>query len=262
MDKSKIMYKMTVREVREGLKTMKTVILPIGVVEQHGYHLPISVDIHNAQEISLRTSQKTGCFVAPCVHYSFSGGMLPGTINIAPQTFSLVLMDIFRSLIVQGFKNIVVLLGHGGTENTQASKDAALQFHRLNPEYKDVAIAVVPFCELSPTYMLSFDEGDFHAGRYETSMMMYWQPDLVKMDQSALDAPDFVKRMREDCDAYLNITKAIDSQFIIPRLSQSDEMSVGVMGDPAGSNVELGKKIADECAGSLADLVEKLEARL
>lgn len=252
---------MTVREVRDGLKDNKTVIVPIGVVEQHGYHLPLSVDIHNAVEIANRTSDQAGCFVAPCVHYSFSGGTLPGTINISPQTFSLVLMDICHSLVVQGFKNIIMLLGHGGTENTQAAKDAAVMFQRLSPEITGICLAVVPFWELSPTYMKAFDEGDFHAGRYETSMMLYWKPELVQMDQSALDSEELVGKMRVDPNAYLHIEKAVESDFVVPKLTQHPDMHVGVMGNMAGSNPELGKIIADECADALASLVSKLEGR-
>ena len=261
MGRPRIMFNMTVNEVREGLKDMKTVIVPVGVVEQHGYHLPLSVDIHNAVEIARLASERSGCFVAPCVHYSFSGGMLPGTINIAPHTFSMVLTDIFRSLIVQGFKNVMVLLGHAGTENTQSAKSAALDFQRLNPDHEDIAISVVPFWELSPTYMQSFDEGDFHAAKYETSMMMYWKPEMVRMDQVALDAPEFVERMRKDPDAYLVKSRAVASKFLAPKLSQSPEMQVGVMGDPASANAELGKQIADECAEALAELVAEMEGR-
>ncbi|MHB9035985.1 MAG: creatininase family protein [Armatimonadota bacterium] len=262
MSKARIMFNMTVSEVRNGLEENKTVIVPIGVVEQHGYHLPLSVDIHNAVEIANRTSEQTGCFVAPCVHYSFSGGTLPGTINISPQTFSLVLMDICRSLVAQGFKNIVILLGHGGTENTQAAKDAAIMFQRLSPEIVGICLAVVPFWELSPTYMKSLDEGDFHAGRYETSMMLYWKSELVKMDQAALDDEELVGRMRVDPDAYLCKEKAIESDFVITKLTQHPDMHVGVMGNMAGSNSELGKTISDECVGELATLIGKMEGRL
>jgi hypothetical protein len=158
MSKARIMYNMTVEEIREGLKEMKTVFLPIGVVEQHGYHMPLSVDIHNAYEISKMASERCGCFVAPPVHYSFSGGSLPGTINIPPQLFSMVVMEICHSLVVQGFKNIAIILGHGGTENVRASFDAAENFQRLNPDVSGVTISVVPFWEFSPTYMKSFEE--------------------------------------------------------------------------------------------------------
>lgn len=255
------MYNMTVKQVREGLKEMKTVIVPVGVVEQHGYHLPLSVDIHNAQEIATRASALSGCFVAPTMHYAFSGGTLPGTINISPQVVSLVLMDIFRSLVKQGFRNIVVLLGHGGSENTAAVKDAALTFQRLQPTLEGVCISVVPFWELSPAYMKSFDEGDYHAGKYETSMMLYWKPDLVQMDEVTVDSKELLDMLRADPDAYADKNKAIDSPFVVPKLVQNPAIEVGVMGDPFSASAELGKTIAEQCASGLAALVKQLEQR-
>ncbi|HAH88063.1 MAG TPA: hypothetical protein DCL60_11920, partial [Armatimonadetes bacterium] len=63
------------------------------------------------------------------------------TINIPPQLFSMVVMEICHSLVVQGFKNIAIILGHGGTENVRASFDAAENFQRLNPDVSGVTIS-------------------------------------------------------------------------------------------------------------------------
>jgi len=262
MGKSRIMYNMTVREVREGLRKMKTVVVPVGCTEQHGYHLPLCTDIVSAQEIAQRASALSGCFVAPTMPYSFSGGMLPGTINISPQTISIVLADIFRSLVEQGFANIVVLLGHGGSENTQAVKDAAMNFQRLNASLEGVCILVTPFWELSPAYMKSFAEGDYHAGKYETSMMLHWRPDLVQLDQMTVDEKELLDLMRTDPDAYACKIRGIESDYVMPKLVQNPAIQVGVMGDPFTATAELGKTIAEQSSRGLAKLVEKLEGRL
>lgn len=262
MSKSRLMFNMTVREVREGLEEMKTVVLPLGITEQHGYHLPLSVDIFNAQEIAERASAISGAFVAPTLHYAFSGGTLPGTINVSPPVVSLLLMDIFRSLIMQGFRNIIVLLGHGGSENTQAVKDAAVTFQRLEPNLGDVCICIVPFWEMSPTYDQCWAEGDYHAGKYETSMMLYWHPELVQTERMTTDEKELANLMRTDPDAYADKNKAIDSEFVIPKLTQNPDIQVGVMGDPYAATPEIGRQIAEEASTGLAALVEKLQGRL
>jgi len=262
MGKSRIMYDMTLKEVREGLKEMKTVIVPVGVVEQHGYHLPLSVDILNAVEMASRVSDICGCFVAPPLNYCFSGGTLSGTINLSPQVFSLVIMDICRSLISQGFKNVVILLGHGGTENMKAAYDALENFQRLSPEIEDITLSLIPFWEFSPTFMQALPEGDFHAGKYETSLMLYWKLELVRMDQAELDNPELVARMRQDQDAYQHKHKNFDSKYVVPRITQVPEMEVGVMGNFEGANAALGKQIVEEAATAVAELVGSLEARL
>lgn len=245
------MYNMTVKQVREGLETMKTVIVPNGIVEQHGYHLPLSTDIIAPEEISARVSAITGCFVAPAMRYGFSGGMLPGTINVSPQAVSLVLMDIFRSLIAQGFENIVIVLGHGGAEHLDAVNDAARNFQWMEPSYEGVTISCVPLWEISPTYMKGFEEGDVHAGKYETSLVLYLRPDLVQMEHAAVDDP-----RPEPAPAIEN-----ENKFAIPKVVPNPDIRIGVSGDPTHPSVEIGKAIVDECTEALVGLIEQLERK-
>jgi creatinine amidohydrolase len=254
------MYDMTVEEVRNGLKETQTIIVPVGVVEQHGYHLPLSVDTRQAVNFAAGASALTGCFVAPQVNYCFSGGMLPGTINISPQVFSLVLMDIFRSLAVQGFKNIVVLLGHGGTEAVRAANDACENFQRMDPGREGVTIALVPSAECSPTFMSAENARDWHAARVETSIMMYYCPDLVRMDKAKLDSPEMVEQFMNDPDSYVEKRKLIDHKWVVPKMVQWKEMQVGVMGDFSKANAEYGQKIHEEVVENLAKFIELLQA--
>lgn len=261
MSNTRLMFNMTVREMRIGLREMQTVIVPLGVVEQHGYHLPLGTDSLHAERIAEEVSAKVGCFVAPTLHYSFSGGMLPGTINLSPQVFSLVIMDICSSLAAQGFRNIVLLQGHGGTECSKAVQDAADMFLRLRTETNGVTVAVVPFWELSPTFMQCFAEGDYHAGKYETSLVLHWHPELVKMDQARLDEPEMAERLRSDPNSFLSGVRLVDSQFVVPKLIQTPEMHVGVMGDYEGASSEIGSRVAEEAVTGLAALVDQLEYR-
>ena len=57
MGKPVIWTEMTVEEIREYLEKRPTVILPLGCTEQHGYHLPVSVDILNAVEMAKRVKR-------------------------------------------------------------------------------------------------------------------------------------------------------------------------------------------------------------
>jgi len=107
---------MTVKEVREALEnTTQTILIPLGVTEQHGYHLPLRMDCYNCEEISIRASEQCGCFVAPTLAYTYSGGELPGTINISPHVVTQMVVEILHSLCLQGLRNLIVVLGHGGS---------------------------------------------------------------------------------------------------------------------------------------------------
>lgn len=67
------MNQMTVHDMREVIQKTKTVIIPTGVVEQHGYHLPLSTDILNATRPLELAGEKLNAVVAPSVNYCFSG---------------------------------------------------------------------------------------------------------------------------------------------------------------------------------------------
>ena len=103
--KSHRMQDMTFPEVREYLKTNRTIIIPYALREQHGAHLPLDVDLRNAEFCSAKLAEALDCLVAPVLSYTFSGGMLPGTINVKPNTFSNLVGEIIESLALQGFEN-------------------------------------------------------------------------------------------------------------------------------------------------------------
>ena len=65
------MEEMSVLDMRNAMKKTHTVIIPVGVVEQHGYHLPLSTDIHNSVQLTRMAGEKLNAVVAPSVNYCF-----------------------------------------------------------------------------------------------------------------------------------------------------------------------------------------------
>jgi len=257
-----IMEFMTVQEMREALRETRTAILPIGVIEQHGYHLPLNTDVYNAYEIAKRVAAVASCVVAPPVNYSFSGGELPGTVDISPQTLSLLVMDLVKSLADQGFASVILLLGHGGSENQRAVLDAADMFLRRNRRYRDVCIAVVTFTDLAPSIRELFAQKDFHAGWLETSLMLYWHPELVRPRELWVkDREELMELLRRDQDAYQVRVKPLEHPLVVPVVAQNPEIEVGVMGYPERASAEFGEKVVKEAVAGLAELVAKLESR-
>ena len=191
------MGEMTVKEIREYLKTNKTIIVPYGVVEQHGYHLPVSMDIHNAEVPSYVLAEKLGCIVAPPLNYCFSGGQLPGTINVRPTSFCAIMCDIVESLAAQGFENILIYPGHGGSESLAQLKEALRILKWLNSSLEKVMIMILRRADF---WSRPPDErrtgGDFHAGDSETSLMLAYRKHLVRLDEMELDEPALAEPLR------------------------------------------------------------------
>ncbi|RPH83777.1 MAG: creatininase family protein, partial [Desulfobacteraceae bacterium] len=60
---------MTMTEFHQRLRTSRTVLLPVGSVEEHGNHLPLGTDTIHALEVCRLAGERTGAFVAPPVYY-------------------------------------------------------------------------------------------------------------------------------------------------------------------------------------------------
>ena len=258
------MEKMSVRDMQNAMKQTKTVIIPTGVVEQHGFHLPLSTDILNAVKPTEIAGDKLNAVVAPSVNYCFSGGELLGTVNVSPNTFGLYISEIVSEFVRMGFENIIVLLGHAGTDNINALRNSLQMLLRRNKEtMENICLCLVEAWKLSPTWLSGFamePEHDFHAGMMETALMMYWAPELVG-EEIVQDEEYFARMMRTDQDWFEKRTKPVDSPFVIETVGQRDEIKVGVMGLPERATKELGEKICCEIVDGLCEFVNKLENR-
>lgn len=257
------MEKMTVHDMQLAMEKTKTVIIPTGVVEQHGFHLPLSTDILNVKMPVELAADRLNAVVAPMVNYCFSGGTLLGTVNVSPNTFGLYISEICSEFVRMGFENIIVFLGHAGTDNINALKNSLQMLLRRNPEIAEkITLSLVTAWDLSPTWLSGFDmlpEHDFHAGMMETALMMHWAPELVR-DEIVMDDEYTSRMMRSDQDWFEKRTKPVEHPFVVETVGQRDEIEVGVMGFPEKATKELGEKICNEIIDNLVEYVDMLEA--
>jgi creatinine amidohydrolase len=257
---ARIWEKLTVEEFSQALRETPTVLLPLGVCEQHGFHLPLATDIYNAEHLSRRASEETGCLVAPTLKYAFSGGELPGTINLSPQAHGVLLLEILRELYRNGLTNVILVPGHGGTDFLYGIQSAATLFLRLNPQYADRNLAICLWWDYSPEWQEKSAAGDYHAAEVETSLMAHWVPDEVRWERMTVDEPEFLNLMRTDCDAYEEREQRVDDPMSIPRRFQSPRMKVGVMGWPERAAAATGARISEQCVAGLVELIRKIQA--
>ena len=256
------MEKMTVLDMKRAMEQTKTVIIPVGVVEQHGYHLPLSTDILNAVKPLQIAGDRLNAVVAPSVNYCFSGGELLGTVNVSPNTFGLYISEICSEFIRMGFENVVLLLGHAGTDNRIALQNSLQMLLRRNHEMAEkITLSLVEVWKLSPTWLSGFTlepEHDFHAGMMETGLALYWAPELVR-DEIVMDDEYIARMMRTDQDWFEKRTKPVDSPFVVETVGQRDEIEVGVMGLPERATKEIGETICKEIVDNLVEFVDRLE---
>ena len=164
-------------------KKFNFAILPWGATEPHNYHLPYMTDSILSHRISIDAldwaMQKldAGGMVLPPV---FLGSQNPGQrelpfcIHSRYETQKAILTDIVASLYSQGVYKLVIINGHGGNSFKNMLRDFSL-------DYPDFTIAVVDWFSIVPQSGY-FEEKDDHAGEMETSVMMYYHPELVSLD--------------------------------------------------------------------------------
>ncbi len=258
------MENMTVKQVREYLHKKKSIILPLGVIEQHGYHLPLSTDALIAGGVARLIGLKTGILVAPTMYESFSGGDLPGTINITPATMAHVVSDRLVSLAAQGFRHFHLFLCHGGSENARALKDAVQINLRLNPVFEKAMITLFGIWDCDPKgigWRKAIRDGDWHAGWLETSLVLALRPDRVRMQDLALDEQPWLRLQIEHPDNYQHAQKIVDDKFVMPLMKQRPEIKVGVMGYPDRASAELGEKIIADVVDFVSGRITALESK-
>ena len=247
---------MTVNEVIEYLEHNQTIIIPYGLAEQHGYHQPIDTDIRNADFLGEKLAQSLGCIVAPTLNYCFSGGTLPGTINIKPNTFSNLIGEIIESLSGQGFKNFIILPGHGGSEALLHLKESLRLLKWLNPALHDALILVTPPWDYSPTWTGLFKNCDFHAAEAELSLLLHWCPEVVR-EKVVMDEPAVAERLRQDPDSYQLREALTDDEHEVITTTQRDDVQIGVMGHPEKAKAATGAKIEEEIVANFTKDVGK-----
>jgi creatinine amidohydrolase len=196
------------------------VVVPLGSVEQHGSHLPLTTDTAVAAAVAeAAAGLLDDALLAPALTYGASGEHedFPGTISIGTDALTGLLVEYGRSAC-RWAGRVLVVNGHGG--NLDALRAAGTV---LRAEGRDVA-----WFPCAPA------DGDAHAGRTETSLMLHVEPEAVRPDRVAGETAP----IRE----------------LMPRLRSGGVRAVsptGVLGDPAGASAEEGAGLLNGLVGRL-----------
>jgi len=216
-------------EFRELIKSKKpTVIIPVGSIEQHGAHLPITTDSDIVTEIASRLAKKCGFIVFPTISYGVSEEHYPlFNINTSSVSLSVFLSGIIKSLVENNIKSVKILNGHHGN------------------------VEVLKMMELSPNFPSKpdfysywhFMEHEFdHAGFVETSIMLAIS-DKVKMEKAEKGL--ITKGLSDEEIQRINKLSTQPGGF--PKVTEN-----GVWGDPTGATKKDGEKFLAEIVRNLA----------
>lgn len=191
--------KITRREFRERMQRgeLQACIIPVAAVEQHLEHLAMEHDWRSVSEVAQRVADALApnVIVAEGLMAGISEHHMrhPGTLSLRPATFLAVINDLIRSMTRAGFKNILVLNGHGGNIAPVAGlwdqflrEFGGVNLHYLT--YWDVLTAD-DAAELLESGTRLPDDLPGHAQEFETSMALAAFPENVRLD-AVSDQPD------------------------------------------------------------------------
>ncbi|MEX6689819.1 creatininase family protein [Danxiaibacter flavus] len=230
-------------------KSNKTCILPIGILEKHGPHVPMGSDLIRVREYALRATQKEYAVVFPDYFY--------GQINEAkhqPGVFALperVVWDLLEStcdeIARNGFNKIIIINGHGGNpELIKYFIQTRLERERNYAVYFFQPSSDSAFNRQVAALRRSDAAGDQHAGEKETSEVLYFRPDLVQLDSAKNESGKNQNRL-----SIPNVYTGIWWYADYPNHYAGE-------GDKATAT--LGKVIADHTISQLIDAVKAIKS--
>lgn len=236
----------TAAELSEQAAAGAAVLLPVASTEQHGPHLATGTDCLLVGEVCRRAAARLvdagrPVVVAPVLwaglaphHMAFGG-----TFTLGLATYQALLTDLGRSIGAAGFRQLVVVNGHGGNMTALNAMSAELT------RTLGLRVAITTYFQLAEAAMaplLEDQPGVLHACEAETSMMLAIRPDLVRREHlgdahgpSAPRAGAVLGAAFHEWRSFREITPS------------------GVIGDARRATAEKGERLLAAAAAALAD---------
>jgi creatinine amidohydrolase len=249
-------------EVNDAVKAGLIPVLPAGATEQHGHHLPIKIDRWEVTSIVDEAARQRPdrLLTMPSIPYGYTKASMdfPGTITVHHETFMRYVIDVLKSLAYHGFKKMIVVNGHG---SNMPPLDLACR--RANMETgSQVALASWwGLMAADPGFMETWRESRFpggcsHGGEAETSVALYLDQDVVKMDRAVNEEsaahPGGSKYLWGDLWAH--------GPAAITRW-HGEVTETGIVGEAKLATAEKGKAIFDEAVRRLVEFADEFHAR-
>lgn len=230
---------MTTIEAAAAVRASPLVIIPAGAFEQHGPGMPLATDTIRAEHVAdLVASQLAGrAVIGPSLGIGVSPHHLAfaGTVSLSTGTLAALVRDYVDSLHRHGWRDVLVITGHGGNNATLTTVAQDLLV-----THPGLRFAWTPLTSLAPDAVAAMRPSEVHghSGEAETAQMLHFAPELVHRERLT---PGSVTQ--DDLDPLSRLARRGGHPALtVPydRLSAN-----GVLGDPRRATPEDGRAIAD-----------------
>ena len=195
---------LTAADFRQAIQQSKgTCLLPFGILEKHGPHLPLGTDLLNVRYASLQAVQQEYAVVFPEYYFGqiFEAKHEPGTVAYSLDIQLRLLQETTDEMARNGCKKIVIVNGHGGNEHL-----LPLFAQSQMDKPHDYVVYVLDGERSRPGGPAKKSTGiDYHAGENETANTMVSRPDLVHLDRASSESGADEKRVNLPETVYTGI---------------------------------------------------------
>ena len=211
-------------------KSNSAAIIPVGSIEQHGPHLPVSTDADIVSEIAKIVSEKCNFFLLPTISYGISFEHAPFfNLSLKEKTLQKILIDVCISLSSNNINTIFIINGHHGNQKSLENLDKKIRVLSK----KKIRVFVFSYWHFMKQ---EFD----HAGFVETSLMLAISK-KVKMNLAKKGLiPNNLSQKEKS-----RLSKLASKSF--PSVTSN-----GVWGDPTKATSKDGKRLLSEIVRNLA----------
>jgi len=233
---------LSTKEFKKRMNKNTVVILPVGIIEEHGAALPLCTDSLQAEYVAELVAGKIRGYTLPPIRYGVCSSTknFPGSISLSFDSMRNLVYDILSELVRNNVRKIVVISGHAGRMHMSAIRLAAEKI----VDETNVKIIVLSDYELlydekgrKFLKRIGIPEWDAHGGAIETSRVMISRPDLVKQ-------------------------KGRKSLPKIPRYhilrNPEKYFPEGIIGDPSTASKSKGRKITDFVVNEIVRLIKEM----
>jgi creatinine amidohydrolase len=258
------MVDMTWTDIEKVVQEGAIALLPTGVIEEHGPHMGLAVDIYIAYllcKLTRRELETKGMktLIAPPYYWGINNatGSFPGSFTFRKETTKTILYEILSSLHRWGLTHVFNINHHNDIEHNiaileaikEARVDTGVRAYLIRPDWyvkrlgltgkeEYILVEKSPPSPIPPPKYL-----DIHAGERETGIMAHYFPNQVNIGLAKeLKSTDFTNQ-----------------DLAVFRLGWSDARKLtplGYFGDPAGFDLENSKRLIETRAKDLANLIE------
>ncbi len=239
------------------LAAQAVAVLPVAAIEQHGPHLPLSVDATLLQGVVDAALPRLpaglpALFLPPqVVGLSTEHLAYPGTLSLSPATVIALWTEIGACVARAGVQKLLLLNGHGGQVSVMDIVARELRQHHGLLVYSSSWFSLPLPGDVQALFSAQEHRFGIHAGEIETSMMLHLSPATVHMDQ----ARDFRSSSQDRAERYALLG---DGKSAKMGWAMQDYHPAGAVGNAAGATAEKGWAVVQAAGAQLALLLQEL----